>query len=211
MLSLKDRLVFGLKIVISGLVAMAILLVSTDNYAQQYLRPTKNYVVLTDTVPCYLDIKLKGEIIAEPTEGDSVFLGNREIKKLTSKYYQSDSSILLVDYSHLLYYRVRLLFDNKSQLDTIELAGVADAVKLDFFKKKGKKLLPIKLDEPCGMQLAYPSIAPHKTDTSFYLALTTDLAKLDTGDYIVRGVYRQKCKNTVKVKHTNEVRFHLID
>ena len=211
MLSSNDKLISRLKIINRFLLVIAILFTPLNTYAQKFTPISENWTILTDTIPCHLNIKLRGVITREPSASDSQYFIGKKIKRFSKKYYQADTNILLLDYGHLLYFRLNPLFGNTSDLDTISLYNVTFALNFELFMRKRNRLIPVKVDESCGMQIAFPAVAPHQTDSSFYMGLMTDLAKLDTGDYIVRGVYRQKCKNTVKVIHTNEVRFHLID
>jgi hypothetical protein len=170
-----------------------------------------------DTVPCFVKIHIKANRIRISRASDSISFVNDSIGYIKEQRRKSDISnnltyvyIKNLDLLHIIIYFQNISKDKGARIS--EPTGKKGALKFELFKKSNSKLTKIKFNNTDAVNdFADPEVSPGEIDSSFRSLIYTDYTKLDTGEYLIRGAYKQKCGNSIRKKYTNDVHFYLID
>lgn len=176
-------------------------------------------------LPCKCDVKIQfydfRTFSIANTPVDSNIL--KKEKKAEARY---KDGIPCVDYYAFQYVKLRIYLLNYSNTDILPKGVYVDGfgyLSIHFDKIRNGKRIPVKFDYVHEQHLVDKIVKRGQIDTTdipfysspyFPIDLSQDTGKspdIDTGVYVVKGSYLQKCNGKVTRKYTNEVFFRLIE
>ena len=189
-------------------------------HAHHYQINNNNVITVYDTVPCFVNIRLAGQrmppCISIPEDymlDDSIGFVKENNRQRVGK-----KNVIFLYKKALPSFHIHAIISNSSILDTVLLespTGQHGAFQFELFKvmPKGNQQIYFDNIENEAHRYYTEMILPDDTLNTYIasLHLGPDNNGLDTGEYLIRCFYKQKCNNKVTVKHSNEVHFCVIN
>lgn len=167
----------------------------------------------TTIIPCNITFDFKGEKtlrIGPDTTGKYTIDSFPLSKELPAEKKYNDGIPCVFNY-YLSYFIIHLYVSYNVDYDGAYsfLFGNNGMMSLEFYKKENKKLTPLPIDDP-GLHVYGMPLTAHTIDSTVTFTVQP-LFKIDTGVYMLRAKYRQKCGKQIKTKYTSEVLFRIIN
>jgi len=196
---------------------LSLLFSKSYSYAQNQNQEIERYIIVKDTVPCFLDFYLTGHrfrpsatIPPERMTYDSIAF-SREVER--SKLGSKDLIYICKEVLHRL--RISGTYTNNSDVDTLAITqptGEHGAFQFELYKITPSKVQKIYFDN-IGNDLHWYEeiIEPRMRKKSIVTLLHVDYNEIDTGEYKIRCSYYQKCNGKTQKRYSNFVHFFVIN
>ena len=189
----------------------------TYSYAQKQNQVIEKYIVVKDTIPCFLDFYLTGQRFRPsatiPPEGmtyDSIAF-SREVER--SKQGSKDLIYICKEVLHRL--TISSTYTNNSDVDTLAITqptGEHGVFQFELFKVTRSKVEKVFFDNVENDLHWYEEIVePHERKKSIITPLHVNYNEIDTGEYKIRCSYYQKCNGKTHKRYSNFVHFFVVN
>lgn len=204
----------------SSLLISVLVLAFIVTYGRRYQINNHNVVSVYDTVPCFVNIRIYGQRMPPCVSIPERYMIDDSIGfvKENNRQRIGKKNVIYLYRKVLPSFHINATISNSSILDTVLLespTGQHGAFQFELFKvtPNGNHQVYFANTDNDPHRYYTEMILPRDTLNTYIASLHLGFNNngLDTGEYIIRCFYKQKCNNKVTVKRSNDVHFYVIN